>query len=444
MSVDLAGNTSYVVNRNFNYYPGPLILRTVGNGKVTPNLAGKRPEIGRSYAFTAIPDENSIFTGWTGSTNSSATKLAVRLVTNMVLQANFSPKPPPTFQGSYNGLVFQTNSVSHAGSGFFTFALASDGTFKGRLLLGEMSHPLNGQFDALGRADQIVTRAGRTPLRLEFNLDLMSGADQVTGTLTDDSLRAELLGDRFSTPGEARKSRFVGKYTLVISDSSAAPTGVSGDGYGAVTVDPAGALRLSGALPDGTAIHQELALSPGGIWAVHVPLYGGKGSLSGWVAFHKQDSSDLAGQLHWIKSGSSQDKLSPAGFIRKMSVLGTRYVPPAAGAENQNRSRAAVAFSGGTLPELIANVVTVDDRQKITVVFDGGNKLKLNLVPATGLFVGSFVHPVTQATTAFEGAWLQRLNLGSGFFIEAGRSGHVFFGGETNQSTPPGPRPRKR
>ena len=88
--------------------------------------------------------------------------------------------------------------------------------------------------------------------------------------------------------------------------------------------------------------------------------------------------------------------------------------------------------------------MTVDDHQKIRVVFDGGNKLKLNLVPATGLFSGSFVHPVTHATTAFEGAWLQRWNLGSGFFIKAGRSGHVFFGAETNAPALPGSRPRKR
>ena len=444
MSVDAAGNTSYVVSRNFTYYPGPLLVRTVGNGKVTPNLAGKKLEIGKSYTLTAEPEKDSVFTGWTGSTNSTAAKLAVRLQTNMVLQANFSPKPPPTAQGSYNGLVFQTNAVSQAGSGFFTFTLAGDGVFKGRLQLDGASHPLNGQFDAQGRASQVIARPGRNPLALDLNLDLMSNADQVTGTLNDGALRAEMLGDRFAVPGETRKSPFAGKYTLIISESGEASDSVTGDGYGAVTVDAAGTLRLNGALPDGTAISQEVALSPGGVWPIYVPLYGGKGSVSGWVAFHKQSSGDLAGRLHWIKPRSPQDKNSSDGFTRTMSVLGSVYVPPTAGAGITNHSRAAVAFSGGTLPELIANVVTLGDNQKITVIFDGGNKLKMNLAPATGLFSGSFVHPVTHATTAFEGAWLQRLNLGSGYFPDAGRSGHVFFGAEAHPAGQPNPNPTKR
>ncbi len=444
MSVDVAGNTSYVVNRNFNYYPGALVVRTAGNGRVTPNLAGKKPELGKTYTLTATPDEHSIFTGWTGSTNSNVAKLAVRLVTNMVLQANFSPKPPPTAQGNYHGLVFQTNSLDRSGSGFFTFALGGDSLFKGRLLWGGVSHPLAGQFDAEGRASQLITRSGRAPLRLEFNLDLMSGADQVSGTLTDDSQRAELLGDRLARPDEAKQSRCAGKYTLILSERNESLTGVSGDGYGAVAVDGTGMLRLSGALPDGTPINQELQLSPGGMWAVYVPLYGGKGSLSGWVAFHPQEASDLAGQLQWSKPGATRAGLSSGGFNRTMSLLGVRYVPAPADAGTVTASRAAVAFSGGTLPELVANVVTFDAHRKITVVFDGGNKLKINLVLATGLFSGSFVHPVTHATTAFEGAWLQRLNLGSGFFTEAGRSGHVFFGGETNGASPPIPRSQKR
>lgn len=442
MSVDTTGNTSYVVSRNFNYHPGPLILRRVGNGKVAPDLAGKKLEIGKSYTLTAEPDKDSIFTGWTGSTNSSTPKLAFRLLTNMVLQANFSPKPPPSAQGSYIGLVFQTNAVSQAGSGFFTFTLAGDGVFKGRLQIAGASHPLNGQFDAQGRASLAVARSSRTPLALDLNLDLMSGAEQVTGTLTDGPLRAEMLGDRFAVPGETRKSAFAGKYTLIISESDEEPAGATGDGFGAVTVDAAGMLRLSGALADGTAINQEVALSPGGVWAIYVPLYGGKGSLSGWVAFHRQASSDFAGSLHWIKPPSAQDKLFPDGFTRKMSVLGSTYVPPTAGAGIVNHPRAAVAFSGGTLPELIANVVTVGDNQKITVVFDGGNKLKINLASATGLFSGSFVHSVTHATTSFEGAWLQRLNLGSGYFLDAGRSGLVFFGAETNKAGQPDAGPR--
>jgi hypothetical protein len=251
------------------------------------------------------------------------------------------------------------------------------------------------------------------------------------------------LGDRFAAPGGVRKSPLAGKYTLILSESSEAATGAIGDGYGAVTVDAAGRLHLNGVLADGTAISQEIELSSAGVWAVYVPLYGGKGSLSGWVTFHSQASGDLAGSLHWIKPRSPQDKLFPNGFTRKMSVLGSAYVPSAAGAGSVSQARAAVAFSGGALPELLANVVTVGDNQKITVIYDGGNKLKMSLAPATGLFSGSFVHPVTHNAIAFEGAWLQRLNLGSGYFLDASRSGSVFFGAETNKVGQPEPRRKK-
>ena len=266
----------------------------------------------------------------------------------------------------------------------------------------------------------------------------------LTGTLTDGPLRAEMLGDRFAVPGAARKSPFAGKYTLILSGNGEDAAGAIGDGYGAVTVDVAGMLHLNGALSDGTVISQEVALAPNGVWAVYIPLYGGKGLLSGWVAFHREPSSDLAGRLHWLKPGSTVDKKHAEAWTRDLSVLGSSYLPTAVGAGNVDQPRAAVAFSGGTLPELIANLVTIGDNQKISVVFDGGNKLKLSLAPATGLFSGSFVHPVTHATTVFDGAWLQRLNLGSGYFLDAGRSGHVFFGAETNKVTQPEPRPRKR
>lgn len=71
--------------------PTQLILRTNGNGIISPNLSGQSLPLGRTYYLTALASPGHLFTGWSGSTNSTSSRLAFVMSSNLTFQANFVP-----------------------------------------------------------------------------------------------------------------------------------------------------------------------------------------------------------------------------------------------------------------------------------------------------------------------------------------------------------------
>jgi hypothetical protein len=71
--------------------PTQLILRTNGNGIISPNLNGQSLLPGRAYYLTALAGPGHLFTGWSGSTNSTTSRLAFVMSSNLTFQANFVP-----------------------------------------------------------------------------------------------------------------------------------------------------------------------------------------------------------------------------------------------------------------------------------------------------------------------------------------------------------------
>jgi hypothetical protein len=188
-------------------------------------------------------------------------------------------------------------------------------------------------------------------------------------------------------------------------------------------------VALSGSLSDGTPVEFEGALLPDGRCPVYVPLYGGRGSLSGWLRFGGAEKGlDVQGQLAWFKPESPKDKIYPQGFSRLLTSAGSRYQPPASGDGFLPFSNGVIALSEGNLPELQGNLVELDTRHRCKVVYANDPKFSLNLSPATGGFSGVFVHPVTKKTVPYQGVVLQKLGWGSGHFGGVDQSGLVFFG----------------
>src|SRR5204863_2715863 len=61
-SVDLSGNVSAPVNRQFTYVVvSPLTVTVSGNGQVTPNLNGQSLEVGQPYTMVASPALGNMF-----------------------------------------------------------------------------------------------------------------------------------------------------------------------------------------------------------------------------------------------------------------------------------------------------------------------------------------------------------------------------------------------
>ena len=85
---------------------------------------------------------------------------------------------------------------------------------------------------------------------------------------------------------------------------------------------------------------------------------------------------------------------------------------------------ALLTLGDGNLTGVLSNLVTASDNT-VTVLSGDITNLTLKLTPKTGLFGGSFLHPVTGRTAKFKGAVLQIQNFGSGYFLGTNQAGYV-------------------
>ena len=330
--------------------------------------------------------------------------------------------------GSYSGLV-QSNTPSSGTTGFINITLANTGSFSAKLTFGGALVAFKGQFDNSGDySTSLVTKLG-TALSITLHAESVNGTDRITGTVSSGSSTSDLIANRSVFNSATNPAtQFQGYYTLLLPPDSAATDFPQGNGYGTLTVDAGGTIKLKGVLGDGTKIKQTAVVSEDGSWPVYIPLYANKGVLSGWVTFTNiVGVSDLSGTLTWAKPAQSTAKLYPNGFTGTINAQGSHYTPPPVGTPALIVSNAAcnVLFTAGegNLSSFLSNSVTLDVANKVSPCIADGSKLKI--IPATGLFSGSFLNPVTHKTTKFGGALSQKQNLGAGFFLGVDQSGFV-------------------
>ena len=332
------------------------------------------------------------------------------------------PNPFPVLKrGSYNGLFYEAESVSHYRSGFFTFQLTDLGNFTGRLLIGGKTYSLSSQFNVSGVSTPIqILRTGDTTLVLNLILDVSTGSDQVVGTIGDGVWTANLLGDRAVYTGTLLAPQ-AGRHTLSIPGSTSPATSPQGDGYGILSVSRAGLITMSGQLADGTVVSQTVPLSKHGEWPLYLSLYGGKGSALGWITF---TNSLLTGDLSWIKTPVA-GRFYPTGFTNGSSALGSLYVPPQIGTRILGLTNGLVVMSGGNMSDSLTNEITLATNNIVTVDPVATNKLSLTFATNYGSFSGKFFNPTTRKTNTVSGVVLQLQNEARGYFLGTNQSGRI-------------------
>ena len=72
------------------------------------------------------------------------------------------------------------------------------------------------------------------------------------------------------------------------------------------------------------------------------------------------------------------------------------------------------------------NLLFISDQNKLTISDD--SSLKLTLTPSSGLFQGSVLNSDTGKSLKFQGALLQDMNLGLGYFLNGDQSGLIYLG----------------
>ncbi len=406
-----------VTNANTNF---TLLIN--GNGTLAPSRTAKALKAGKKYTLTATAAKGSVFADWisNGIVVATTPKYTFLVESNVVLQANFIPNPFIPVVGTYHGLFYVTNDAAEESSGSFVATVTRTGAFSAKLRLGTGSHSYSGELSLTGAASKSIPRPGLSPLTVQLQLGLTNGP--LTGTISDGTWTADLVADA-AVYSKANPAPQAGKYTLLIPGSENASAQPGGNGFGAVTVSASGNVTFSGILGDGTPVTSTSIVSSEGQWPFYVSLYGGKGSILGWLSF--TNDGDISGQTGWFKLQQATAKLYPGGFTNGTEAIGSVYhytndLPVLGFTEGE------LSLANGNLVQSITNQIGLGpDMQATGQSADKQSADKLTFKPSSGLFKGSVMNPETGKPIAVNGVVLQNQNFGAGFFLGTTESGSV-------------------
>ena len=327
--------------------------------------------------------------------------------------------------GSYSGLFYPTGGVQFGQSGALAAKITGRGTYSGSLQMGVNRYSFSGQLSSSGAATNSIPRKLSSPITLRLQMDI-SDNQRLTGSVSDGIWLASLRANLAVYNAKTNPAPFAGRYTVFVPgtgdpDDANRP---QGDGYGALTVDVSGRVKLSGALADGTKLTCTASVSGQNEWPLYVPLYRGQGQILGWQYFADATPYTPGGTVRWIKLPASGAPYYPAGFDIETNVIGSVYQPPPTPASPVlDWTSGLLTLTGGDLTAAISQPVTIGLNNK--VLNTSGGPLKLKLVSSTGLFKGTMMDSVTGTKIPFSGALRQNQNSGSGYFLGTSHSGLV-------------------
>jgi len=294
--------------------------------------------------------------------------------------------------GSFGGLFYEQDAVRVQSSGAFNLSVTAAGKYSGTLQMSTGKFAFSGRFGTLCQATNHISRKNTSALVLSFSLGT---SNEVSGSVSDGSWTANLYGDRNGFQA-THGGLSPGKYTLMIGGITTV-TNSLGHGFGTVTLNPAGSLRFSGTLADGTKVSQSALVSESDNWPLFVPLYSGRGLLMSWIAFTNAPGGDFGGNLNWIKPPGTKSLLYQNGLAIQCQVLGSYYLL-------------------GTNP--VPTVTNTDLLLAGALTGSSTNQIvSLRFSKANGTFTGQLRDTIGGKPADFEGVFLQKFNAGYGFVL---------------------------
>ncbi|HTA30878.1 MAG TPA: hypothetical protein VK731_10345, partial [Candidatus Cybelea sp.] len=355
--------------------------------------------------------------------------LTFLMQSNMILTANFVTNEFLQATGQYNGIFYVTaTGVAEETAGLLNHLMVSPlGAYSGQLLIGGQNYSVSGRFNVAGLASLSVPQLDhRGPLLLEMALNWNTVPCQLTGSVSGTNggswtadLVAELAGHQLPS----------GEYTMLIPplpqgpDSQEAPA-PPGYGYAAMTNNQ-GMVTFRGALADGAAFNQTVAVSSLGHLPVYASLYNHAGLLLGWLNLA---NGSPAGVLVWIREASHTSPAYPGGFTNNVQVLGSPWTnpPPGMPALMMPNGQLNVAGADGLSPQL-SFAVQVNTRNALVKIAQGSpsNSLTGSINPKTGVLTLAFGNDTGRATIQALGAVLQNTTNAGGFFAGKTSAGSI-------------------
>ena len=322
--------------------------------------------------------------------------------------------------GTFSGLFYEADHVSHNSSGFFSINVTTNRAFTGRLIVEGGIFTLSGKFASNQVAQLKINRARKLPLNLV--LSLMT--DQVIGTVSDGNWLASLQGNRMVF-SKTNTTATAGKYALALCNFSDGILSPGGDTVGNLTIQTNGTVTLSETLSDNTAASWTTTVSKNGQIPVYISLYGGRGSVLGWITVDAT-TGNLGGSMSWIKTNANFGTFYRNGFTNIATAHGSRATT------STTSFNGAVTLGGGGLNALTANInftapVSTSTNAPTILTATLANKFTLSLNLASGMITGTVVDPTSGAKLPVKAVFVPGENAARGFFVKQYQSGSVMW-----------------
>lgn len=324
--------------------------------------------------------------------------------------------------GSYNGLFYLDDDPTDDTSGYVTLTVDSSQIYSGKVLQHGHSYPFTGRFSAGKSVASTIVRTGKRSLRINLKAPADTGFDGIRGVVND-GFRVIPLQARRSVYSASSPTPQAGNYTLALTGirSASAP---NGHGFGNLTISSQGNINFIAKLADDTSASQGTMVANAGVWPVYIPLYGGKGSVLGWLSFTNSSDTRCAGELRWIKAPHSGGKNYPGGFATKVPIIASSFAPTAAGL-GIDLNNYELVFDGAKIYSAVSDQLTTITGNTINFSQVSASTGTLTADPTTGQFSGTFIHPITKLKTPIKGIVLQEQGEAAGYFISGKLSGRV-------------------
>ncbi|HWD20898.1 MAG TPA: hypothetical protein VHB20_16650 [Verrucomicrobiae bacterium] len=405
---------------------GELTVNINGDGRVSPNRNGQTLSDGKRYTLTAAPIAGNLFVNWTDGSGNVVAKSAALTFTmqdGLTLNANFTPNPFVPVAGLYEGLI-TSQPASAEGSGRINVTVTSAGTFSGGIWFNGAPRSIAGRFQADG---SFTGTFGAWQITLQ--VDITSGTDQVTGSISDGNVTSSISADRLvwnarSNPAPA------GRFTAWIQPDTNQGDSPQGYGYAYVTIATSGLVTTSGRLADGAPFVETAYLSKNMTWPLYVAVSGAREVIAGEITLEQSEGGDFDGAISWFRSGINGAAYYPNGFSAQISLLGSAIVPGAHGQSalsfgSTDNDNASVTINGADVPGLsFSGILSGNGRFTVDAGSNPPNGFVLS-VGQTGSWSGSFIDPTTGRRVSFVGYVSQKQNKAAGYFLSSGQSGSI-------------------
>lgn len=438
---DEVGNILSIVTRNAAppsiVVSQPLFL-TVGSAMPDYAITLTRPAIIKSYAIKGLPaglkanltikvnadGRNPGVIYGTPTTAgvyrvdlSTTTSLGVTAPVTLMMHVSnpfLSIEDGFGLAGQFSG-VLPDSAINGGLGGSWVLKTTATGSFTGTLTLGAVKYSFAGNFNGLTGVAPAITITRKAPLAnltLNLTLDLATASTnrgRITGTLGDGTVTDTISAFREvwskTLPAaffaDAPSSTYNTAFFLDTAHAADVdyPQGVS---YARITADRLGKASIAGKLADGTTVTASTIFWPDGQVPLFVPLYTGKGSLTGTLMLGTGFAEDLVadndvmGSLLWTRPSATSGIVYKKGFATRVDSTGGVYVAPLKGARVLDLGTLAAHASihlnltSGGLIAPINPSLTVSTANLVTAITPNNNAIKLTFTSLTGLFSGEF------------------------------------------------------